>query len=78
VSRASRTGHAADRRDVRIEVVAGGRPDAMTVAAIGLAVRAVLRTEGPGVTPVATSGWRRAALREGVGGTPEVRPVGRG
>ena len=65
-------------RDVHVEVVAGGRADAATVAAIGLAVRAVLRDEVGPVVTAPTAGWRRAALREGVGGAPEVRPDGRG
>jgi hypothetical protein len=67
------------RRELRVEVIRGGRPDAETVAAIGLAIDATL---GPlleeggvgstGGTP--PSAWRRAALREGVGGAVEVGP----
>jgi hypothetical protein len=69
----------ADGTDVHVEVVAGGRPDAATLAAIGLAVRKVVRGAAPsGRNAPITPGWRRAALREGVGGRPEVRPDGRG
>jgi hypothetical protein len=67
--------------ELRVEIVAGGRPDAETVAAIGLAVRAVLAGRGPvgaGRDGAGTPAWRRAALREGVGGAPERRPDGRG
>ena len=66
------------REDVRIEIVAGGRPDAATVAAIGLALRAVRTSVGPARPRPVTPAWRRAALREGVGGAPQVRPDGRG
>lgn len=68
----------------RIDVIAGGRPDAETITAIRLALRAVGgigagagedgTAEGPGSTPA----WRRAALREGVGGAPMVAPDGLG
>ena len=62
-----------------VEVIAGGRPDAATTTAIALAIRAVGRAGSAAARPATTTpGWRRAALREGVGGRPEVRPDGRG
>ena len=69
----------AARDDLRVEVVGGGRPDAATTAAIAVAVRSVLGGRGEARrTGAVTPAWRRAALREGVGGAPEVRPDGRG
>jgi hypothetical protein len=68
-----------DGPDLQVEVVAGGRPDAAVVTAIGVAVRRIsLRGEVAARRGTATSDWRRAALREGVGGRPEIRPDGRG
>lgn len=68
------------RPSVVIEVVAGGRPDAVTLVAIERAVHRVLARRRPqpdGAGP-ATPAWRRAALREGVGGARAVRPDRRG
>lgn len=65
--------------DLRVEIVGGGRPDAVTTAAIAVAVRSVLAGRGAlGRSGAVTPAWRRAALREGVGGAPEIRPDGRG
>ena len=62
-----------------VKVIAGGRTDDATVAAIAVALhRIALSGRTTSRRSAATPGWRRAALREGVGGRREVAPDGRG
>ncbi len=61
---------------VGIEVVGGGRPDGPTLTAIERALALVLARRGrdAGTAAPVTPAWRRAALREGVGGPRSIRP----
>ncbi len=65
----------------RIEVTRGGTPDAATRSAIERAVAIVMgrrdAADAPEDAPRVPA-WRRAALREGVGGVRATRPDRRG